>query len=123
LKEVVTLLLNRFGKRFPLRDIPLDEVNNKGEAQHRGEIVEDPKSRVDMPRGVIIMEQDTNGDKAIADFPAQENRADANREYIEVDKRNRDNEMVCIRDRTSRPQDQDKWQPRRPIGSHILPQK
>jgi hypothetical protein len=42
LKQVVTLLLNCFGKRFPLLDIPLDEVNNKGEAQHRGEIVEDP---------------------------------------------------------------------------------
>jgi hypothetical protein len=68
LKEVVTLLLNRFGKRFPLRDIPLDEVNNKGEAQHRGEIVEDPKSRIDMPWGVVVMEQDTNRDEAIADF-------------------------------------------------------
>jgi hypothetical protein len=32
LKEVVPLSLNRFGKRFPLLDIPLDDVNNKGEA-------------------------------------------------------------------------------------------
>ena len=69
-KEVVTLLLNRFGKRFPLLDIPLDDVNNKGEAQHRGEIVEDPKAQVDIPRRVIVIEQDTNQDQAIADFPA-----------------------------------------------------
>ena len=41
LKKVVTLLLNCFGKCFPLLHIPLDDINNKGEAQHRGEIVED----------------------------------------------------------------------------------
>jgi len=48
-------LLNCFGERFPLLDIPLDEVNNKGEAQHGGEIVEDPKPGVEIPRGVIVM--------------------------------------------------------------------
>lgn len=44
LKKVVTLLLNCFGEIFPLSDVPLDDPNNKGEAQLRGEIVEDPKS-------------------------------------------------------------------------------
>src|SRR6266566_1140318 len=41
LEEVVTLLLNVFVKRFLLLHITLNEVNNKGETQHRGEIVED----------------------------------------------------------------------------------
>jgi hypothetical protein len=49
LKKVVTLLLNCFGELFPLSDVPLDDPNNKGETQRRGEIVEDPKPRVDMP--------------------------------------------------------------------------
>ena len=75
LEKIITLLLNGFGKRFPLFDIPLDDINNKGEAQHRGEIVEDPKSQIDIPRRVIIVEQDTNDDKAVADYPAKENRA------------------------------------------------
>src|SRR5207244_11252130 len=41
LEEVVTLLLNVFVKRFLLLHITLNEVNNTGETQHRGEIVED----------------------------------------------------------------------------------
>jgi len=122
-KQIVTLLLNSFGERLPLFDIPLDEVNNKGKAQHRGDIVEDPKSRIDGPRREIIMEQDANSDEAVADSSAQKNCGDAKREYVEVDERNRNNEMVGIRDRANGPQDQHKWQPRRSIGSHILPQK
>src|SRR4029077_12121432 len=114
-KEIVTLLLNCFGERFPLLDVPLDEVNDKGKAQHGGKIVEDSKARFEISRGVIVMEQDTNRDEAIADFPAQENRADTKRENVEVNKRNRNNEMVCIRDRAKRPQDQYEWQPRRSI--------
>ena len=88
LKKVVALPLDRFGKHFPLFDIPLDEVNNKDEAQHRGEIVEDSKPQVDVPRGIKVMEQDANRDEAIADFPAQKHRAHAKREYVEVEKRN-----------------------------------
>jgi hypothetical protein len=42
LEEVVTLLLNSFDKRFPLFHIPLDEINDNGETQQRGEIVEGP---------------------------------------------------------------------------------
>jgi hypothetical protein len=38
-------------------------------------------------------------------------------------KGNRNNEMVGKRDRANGPQDQHKWQPRRSIGSHVLPQK
>jgi hypothetical protein len=81
------VLLNCFGELFPLSDVPLDDTNNKDEAQHRGEIVEDPKPRVDIPRGAIIMKQDTHGDETVADFPAEENRACDKREGIEVDKR------------------------------------
>ena len=115
--------LGFFGERFPLLDIPLNQINNKAEAQHGGEIMEDPKLRVEIPRGVIVMEQDTNHDEAIVDFPAQENRADTKRENVEVNKRNRNNEMVCISDRAKRPQDQYEWQPRRSICGHLLPQK
>jgi hypothetical protein len=52
------------------------------------------------------MEQDTNDDKAVADFLTQENRAENKREQIEVDKRNRNNEVVGIRDCANGPQDQ-----------------
>ena len=37
LRKVVTLLLNCFGEFFPLWDVPLNDPNNKGDAQHRGE--------------------------------------------------------------------------------------
>ena len=77
--------------------------------------MEEPESQVDVPRGIKIMEQDTNHDEAIAGFPAQEYRANGKREYVEVDKRNRNNEMICIRDRANRPQHQEEWQPRRSI--------
>jgi hypothetical protein len=40
----------------------------------------------DSPRRVIIMEQNTNGDKTVADCPAKENRAEANGKNIEPDK-------------------------------------
>src|SRR5580704_17969825 len=62
LKKIVTLLLNCFGKHFPLFDIPLDDVNDEGEAQHRREVVEDPKRRVESSRGAKVMEQNTNHD-------------------------------------------------------------
>src|SRR5258708_36913294 len=70
LQEAVTVLLNCSRKCFSLLDIPLDEVNNKGETHRRREIMEDSKRRVDNPRGVIIMEQDTNSDETVADIPA-----------------------------------------------------
>src|SRR6266849_2497699 len=69
------------------------------------------------------MEQDTNYDEAVADLLAQKNSADGKREDVEVDKRNRNNEMVGIRDSANSTQDQDKWQPNRSTGSQILPQK
>ena len=59
--------------------------------------MEDPKAQVDIPRGATIMKQDTHGDKAVADFPAEENRACDKREGIEVDKRDRNSDMICIR--------------------------
>ena len=89
-------------------------------AQHRGEIVEDPKPRVDVPRGAIIMKQDTSGDEAVADFPAEENRAYGKREDIEVDKRDRNNDMICICYGGNRPQDQNDWQPTPSVRSHLL---
>ena len=95
-KKVVSLLPNRSRQRFALLDIPLDEVNDKGEAQHRRDIVEDPKPRVKIPGGVVVMEQHAHGNKAVADFPAQENRPHAQREYVEVNKRSRNHEMVCV---------------------------
>jgi len=51
------------------------------------------------------MEQDTHGDEAVADFPAEENRAYGKREDIEVDKRDRNNDMICICYGSNRPQD------------------
>ena len=85
-KELVTLLLNRFGECFTLFDIALDDVNNKGEAERRRKIVEDPEPWVQIPRRVIVMEQDANRDEAITNFPAQENRSDGKREKVEVNK-------------------------------------
>jgi hypothetical protein len=67
--------------------------------------MEDAKAHIDIPRRVIIVEQDTKGDKAVADYLAKENRAHAKREYVEVDKRNRNHVMVCIGDRANRSQD------------------
>jgi hypothetical protein len=58
------------------------------------------------------MKQDTSHDEGIADFAAQEDRADAKREDIEVDEGNRENKMVCIRYCGNGSQDQDEWQPR-----------
>jgi hypothetical protein len=101
-KELVALFLDRLGKRFPLLDVALDDVNNKCEAKRRGKIMEDPEPWVQIPRGVIVMEQDANRDEAITNLPAQENRSDGKREKVEVNKRNRDNEMVCVRDRAKR---------------------
>src|SRR6266576_1055998 len=49
LEKVITLPLHSLGKRFPLFHIP---------------------------RGVIVMEQDTNDDKAVADLLAQKNSTD-----------------------------------------------
>src|SRR5579859_164388 len=122
-KEVVTLFFNRFGQVFPLLDIPLDDVNDKGEAQHRGEMVEDAKPKADISGGVIVMEQDTDRDEAIADFPAQENCTDGKREDVEVEKRNRNNEVVRIRYSANRPEDQHEWEPRGSVGAHIPPQE
>ena len=68
-----------------------------------------------IPRRVIVVEQDANCDEAVTNFLAQENRSDGKREKVEVDKRNRDNEMVCVRDRAKRAQDQNERQPRRSI--------
>jgi hypothetical protein len=57
------------------------------------------------------MEQDTSGDKAVADYFAKKNRAEANGKNVEVDQRNRNHAMVGVGDRGNRPQDQNKWQP------------
>ena len=123
LEKVITLLLNGLGKRFPLFHITLDGINNKGEAQHRRKIVQDSNRRVYRPLGIRIMEQDANGDEAVADLLAQENSTDGKREDVQVDERKRNNEMVRIRDRADGSQDQYKWQPRRSTGSHILSEK
>jgi hypothetical protein len=69
------------------------------------------------------MEQNANDDEAVADLLAQKNSTDGEREDVQVDERNRNNEMVGIPDCTNGPQDQCKGQPRQSIGSHILPQK
>src|SRR5260370_14632451 len=50
LKKVVTLLLYRFAKQFPLLDVPLDEVNDEGETKQCQEVIEDPKHGMDNPR-------------------------------------------------------------------------
>jgi hypothetical protein len=70
LKKIVTLLLDRFGKQFPLPYVPPDDVDDKGEAQQSGEIAEDSKVRMDRSWGVIIMEQDTKYDETVAEFLA-----------------------------------------------------
>src|SRR5882762_2540163 len=115
LEKVITLLLNGFGERLPLLHIPLDYINNKREAEHRGEIVEDAKPRIDNTRRVIIVEQDTDDDKAVADLVSQKNSTHGKREDVQVNERNRHNEVVGIRDRANGPQDQCKGQPRRSI--------
>ena len=69
------------------------------------------------------MEQDTNADEAIADRLAQENSTDGKGEDVQVDERNRNNNVVGIRDRANGAQDQRKGQPRRPIHSYIPSQK
>jgi hypothetical protein len=61
------------------------------------------------------MEQDTNDNEAIADRLAQENSTDGKGEDVQVDERNRNNNVVGIRDRANGTQDQRKGQPRRPI--------
>src|SRR4029077_7522121 len=120
--EFVSLPLDRFGKRLALFDIALDDVNNKREAECRGKIMENPEPWVQIPRRVIVVEQDANRDEAVTNFLAQENRSDGKREKVEVDERNRDNEMVCVRDRAKRAQDKNERQPRRSIRGHVLPQ-
>jgi hypothetical protein len=69
------------------------------------------------------MEQDTNDDEAVTDLLAQKNGTDRKGENVQIYEGNRNNKMVGIRDSTNGPQDQHKWQPRRSIRSHILPQK
>jgi hypothetical protein len=84
--------------------------------------VEDPKPRVDIPGGAIIMKQATHGDEAVAHFPAEENRAYGKREGMEVDKQDRNNDMICICHGDNRPQDQNDWQPTPSVRSHLLEQ-
>src|SRR2546425_208596 len=69
------------------------------------------------------MDQDANDDEAVADLLAQKNSTDGKRQDVQVDQRNRNNEMVGIRDRANGPQDQCDGQPRRSVRSDILPQK
>src|ERR1700752_1306287 len=80
-----------------------------------------------VPRGIKIVEEivkyDTRNDKAVADFFAQENRADGERQGVKVNKRERNNEMVRIGDPGNRRQSENEWKPRRSIASPILPQK
>src|SRR5260370_9692338 len=101
-KELVALLLDRFGKRFALLDVALNDVNNECEAERRGKIMEDPEAWVQNPRRVIVMKQDAHRDETVTNYLAQENRSDGKREKVQVDKGNRDNEMVCIRYRGKR---------------------
>ena len=118
-EKVVTLPLNSSGKRFALPDVPLDNKYNKSKARHRGEIVKHSKSWIDMQWVVIIMKQNTNGDEAIADFLAQEYRADGEREYVEVAERNRVNKVVCISHGGDRPNHKYQREPRRPTRGRI----
>jgi hypothetical protein len=55
-----------------------------------------------------------------ADFPAEENRACRKREDIEVDKRDRNNDTICICYDGNRPQGQNDWQPTPSIRNHLL---
>ena len=66
------------------------------------------------------LKQDTHGDEAVVDFPAEENRAYGKREDIEVDKRDRNNDMICICYGGDRPQDQNDWQPTPPLEATSL---
>ena len=61
------------------------------------------------------MEQGTNDDEAVADLFVQKNRADGDGKDVQVDERNRNNDVVGVPDRAKGPQDQYKWQPRRSI--------
>jgi hypothetical protein len=114
-KEFVTLPLDRFRERLALFDIALDDVNNKCEAEGGGKIVEDAQPWVQTARRVVVVKQDANCDKAVTNFFAQENRTEGKGEKIQVDERNRDNEMVCICDRGKRAQDQNERQPGRSV--------
>jgi hypothetical protein len=50
------------------------------------------------------MKQDTQGDEAVADFCAEDNRAYGKREGMEVDKRDRNNDTISICYGGNRPQ-------------------
>src|SRR4029077_13799604 len=121
-EKIVTLLLDGPRKRFPLFHITPYDIDNKGEAQHRGEIVEDSKSRIYALRRIVVMEQDANDGKAVADYSAKESRADDNRKDAKVDQRKRNNEVVRISDCNNRTQDQHEGNPCRPACSHIIPE-
>ena len=85
--------------------------------------MEDSKPRIDTARGVIIMEQNTEDNKAVADFLSQKNGTDYKREDVQVNERNRNNDVIGIRDRADGTQNQGKGQPRRTIYGRIFPQK
>src|SRR6266403_1730418 len=76
--------LHVFQKFITLLDIPLYDVNNKGEAQQCREIVEEAQSRSDVPRGIKIVEQDTNHNETVTNVLTQEDRADTERKNVEI---------------------------------------
>src|SRR4029077_19672250 len=55
LEKFIPLLPNGSGQRFPLFHVTPYYVNNQGEAQHRGEIVEEAKSRIYSFRRIIVV--------------------------------------------------------------------
>jgi len=77
--------------------------------------MEDAECRNYSSRRVIIMKQNTNDDKAVADLPAQKDRADGDGKDVQVDEGNRNDEVVCVRDRAKGSQDQCEWHPGRSI--------
>jgi len=60
--------------------------------------VEEPESQADVPRGIKIVEQDTNHNEAVANVLTQEDGTDTERKDVEINERNRDNAMVRICD-------------------------
>ena len=70
---------------------------------------------MDVPRGIKmmkqIMEQNASYDEGVADLLAQENSTDDKRQSIEVNERERNNEMIRISDPGNRGNDQYELQP------------
>jgi hypothetical protein len=67
------------------------------------ELIVGEPSKWHSTRRIVTSSLKSSSQKSAADFPAQGNCPDGKGQYVKVDKRNRDDAMVCIGDRSDRP--------------------